>query len=305
MKALIAGGSGFLGTALKNSLTNDGHEVFILTRRPSTDTHQVRWDGKTTAGWGQLVNNMDVVVNLTGYGLEHWPWTERRKQKFLDSRVLPGRALVAAIQDAERRPRILLQTSGINRYGLRGEGIADESTPPGDDFLSQLTIPWEDATKPVEELGVRRVIARNAIVLAFQDGMLPLMALPMRLFFGGNFADGKQATPWIHIADQTRAMRFLIENENAHGPFNLIAPEPTSNAEFMRAVAKALRRPYWFHIPRFLLRLVLGEMSVLLTEGRYSQPKRLIELGFQFQFGELEQAMENLVVRKLPAMSGT
>ena len=305
MKALIAGGSGFLGTALKNSLTNDGHEAFILTRRPSADSHQVRWDGMTTAGWGQLVNEMDVIVNLAGSGLVHWPWTKRRKQKFLDSGVLPGRALVAAIQNAERRPRLLLQTSGINRYGLRGEGIADETTPPGDDFLGQLTIPWEDATKPVEELGMRRVIVRNAVVLARQDGIFPLMLLPVRLFFGGKFADGKQATPWIHIADQTRAMRFLIENENAHGPFNLIAPQTTSNAEFMRAVAKALRRPYWFHIPRFLLRLVLGEMSVLLTEGRYSKPKRLIELGFQFQFGELEQAMENLLIRHTPATSGT
>ena len=146
---------------------------------------------------------------------------------------------------------------------------------------------------------MRRVIVRNAVVLARKDGLFPLMALAPRLFFGGKFGDGKQAMPWIHIADQTNAMRFLLENENAQWPFNLIAPEPTSNAEFMRAVAKALHRPYWFHVPKFLLRLVLGEMSVLLTEGRYSQPKRLIELGFQFQFGKLENAMEDLFVRKI------
>ena len=242
-----------------------------------------------------VINEMDAVVNLTGFGLEHWPWTKRQKQKFVDSRVLPGLALVSAIQNAARRPRVFLQTSGINRYGLRGEGIADESTPPADDFLAQLTVQWEDATKSVEELGVRRVIARNAVVLARKDGLFPLMALAPRLFFGGKFGDGKQAMPWIHLADQTNAMRFLLENENARGPFNLISPEPTSNAEFMRAVAKALHRPYWFHVPKFLLRLVLGEMSVLLTEGRYSQPKRLIELGFQFQFGKLEDAMEDLL----------
>jgi hypothetical protein len=111
--------------------------------------------------------------------------------------------------------------------------------------------------------------------------------------------------PWIHVADHTNAMRFLLENENAHGPFNLIAPQPTSSREFMRAVSKALHRPYWFHVPGFLLWLVLGEMSVLLTEGRYSEPKRLIELGFQFQFGKLEKAMEDLLVRKLPVQSGT
>jgi uncharacterized protein (TIGR01777 family) len=222
----------------------------------------------------------------------------------VDSRVNPGRALVSAIQKAARRPRLFLQTSGVNRYGLRGEGIADESTPPADDFLAQLTIPWEDATKPVEELGVRRVIIRNAVVLGRKGGLFPLMTLAPRLFFGGTFGDGKQAMPWIHLADHTRAMRFLLEHESAQGPFNLIAPQPTSNAEFMRAVCRALRRPYWFHVPTFLLRLVLGEMSILLTEGRYSQPKRLIELGFRFQFGTLDNAMEDLFVRRLPVQSG-
>jgi uncharacterized protein (TIGR01777 family) len=304
MKVLIAGGSGFLGTALQNSLAGDGHDVFILTRRVPSDSHQIQWDGKTVNGWGQMVNEMDAVVNLTGYGTEHWPWTKRQKQKIRDSRVIPGRALVSAIQSAGRRPRVFLQTSGINRYGLRGEGIADESTAPGNDFLSQLTIPWENATRPVEELGIRRVIIRNAVVLARKDGLFPLMTLAPRLFFGGTFGDGRQAMPWIHNLDQTNAMRFLLENENAFGPFNLIAPQLTSSAEFMRAVTRALHRPYWFHVPKFLLRLVLGEMSVLLTEGRYSQPKRLIELGFQFQFGKLEQAMEDLLVRNVPVQSG-
>ena len=295
MRVLIAGGSGFLGTALKNSLKNANHDVFILTRQAVKDVHEIQWDGKTPDGWGHRINEMEAVVNLTGFGLEHWPWTKRQKRRFVDSRVIPGLALVAAIQSAARRPRVFLQTSGINRYGLRGEGLADESTPPAGDFLGQLTIPWEDATKPVEELGVRRVIARNAVVLARKDGLFPLMALAPRLFFGGRFGDGKQAVPWIHIADQVNAMRFLLENERISGPFNLISPQPTSNAEFMRAVCKALHRPYWFHVPKFPLRMVLGEMSVLLTEGRYSQPKGLIESGFEFRFGELEDAMTNLL----------
>jgi uncharacterized protein (TIGR01777 family) len=295
MKVLIAGGSGFLGTALKNSLTKHHHNVFVLTRRASKQPNEIHWDGKTANGWGHRVNEMDAVVNLAGFGLNHWPWTKRQKQKFVDSRVLPGLALVSAIQNASRRPQIFLQTSGINRYGLRGEGIADESTPPANDFLGQLTVKWEDATKSLEELGLRRVIARNALVLAQRKGILLLLALAPRLFLGGKFGDGNQATPWIHITDQTNATRFLLENENAHGPFNLISPQPTSNAEFMRAICNALHRPYWFHIPKFLLRTVLGEMSILLTEGRYSQPKRLIELGFQFQFAKLDDAMKDLL----------
>jgi len=297
MKVLIAGGSGFLGSALRNSLVKDNHVVFVLTRRASKNSHEIHWDGKTVSGWGQVMNDMDAVVNLTGYGLEHWPWTKRQKKRFWDSRVVPGRALVSAIQNAARRPRVFLQTSGINRYGLRGAGIADESTPPAADFLAQLTVPWEDATQPLEELGIRRVIARNAVVLARRDGLFPLMTLAPRLFFGGTFGDGQQAMPWIHLVDQTNAMRFLLEQENARGPFNLISPQPTSNAEFMRAISRSLNRPYWFHIPKFLLQLVLGEMSNLLTEGRYSQPKRLIELGFRFEYENLEHAMDDLLVR--------
>lgn len=304
MKVLIAGGSGFLGTALKNSLLKDGHEVFVLTRRAAKDRNKIQWDGKTTKGWGHLVNEMDAAVNLTGYGLEHWPWTKRQKQKFVDSRLLPGLALATAIQNAERRPRVFLQVSGVNFYGVRGEGLADESTPPAEDFLAQLTVSAEEATKPVQEFGLRHVIIRNAVVLARNRGLFPLFTLAPRLFFGGKFGDGTQAMPWIHITDQTNAMRFLLKNESARGPYNLIAPQPTSNAEFMRVVTRALRRPYWFHIPKFLLRILLGEMSVLLTEGRYSQPKRLIELGFRFQFGTLEEAMENLRLQTLPATSG-
>lgn len=294
MNVLIAGGTGFIGTALTKSLEQDDHKVFILTRRKSSKPNHIRWDGKTTDGWGNIVNDMDAVVNLTGYGLEHWPWTKRQKQKFIDSRLLPGLALASAIKGASHRPSVFLQASGINRYGLRNDTLADESTPAAGDFLAQITVGWEDATKSLEELGVRRVITRNAVVLARRGGLFPLMALSVRLFFGGRFGDGEQATPWIHIADHIAAMCFLLENEKANGPFNLIAPTPTSNRDFMKTIAKTLKRPYWFHLPSFLLRIPLGEMSILLTEGSYSQPKRLLELGYEFQFPELEGAARDL-----------
>ena|SRR5688572_1331294 len=305
MNVLIAGGSGFLGKALTNSLKADNHQVIILTRRAPKHANQIQWDGKTTNGWAHVVNEVDVLVHVAGFGVQYWPWTRKQKQKFIDSRVIPGLALVSAIQSAARRPRVFLQSSGVNRYGLEGEGIADESTPPASDFLAQMTVPWEAVTEPLEELGVRRVVTRNAVVLAKNSGLFPLMTLPVRLFFGGRFGNGKQAVPWIHIADYISAVRLLLDNENAHGPYNLISPTPTSNADFMQAIAKALHRPYWFHIPEFLLKLALGEMSILLTKGRYSWPKRLIELGFQFQFGELKDAMEDLLVRTKTGQSGT
>ncbi len=295
MNILIAGGSGFLGSALARSFLADGHKVFILTRssRGVEGAQAVRWDAKTTAGWGHLVNEMDVVIHLAGKTLASWPWTASMKRAFHNSRILSGLALVQAMREATRRPGIFVQQSGINYYGLRG-ALADESTPPADDFLAQLAVQWEDATKSLDELGVRRIILRSAVALAKQGGLLPLMTLPIRLFLGGPFGDGQHAMPWIHINDWTGAVQFLIQNSEARGAYNLIAPMPTSNAEFNRALAKALHRPYWFPTPAFLLRMVLGEMSVLILQGRFAQPKRLLEAGYRFQFPSLPEALEDL-----------
>jgi len=295
MNVLIAGGSGFLGTALTQHLTNHQHEVFILTRQTPKQPNQIHWDARTIDGWAHRLTEMDAVINLTGYGLEHWPWTQRQKQRFIDSRVMPGLALATAFEKATRRPGIFIQASGINRYGLSGVSIADESTAVASDFLAQLTVQWEDATRSIEVLGVRRVITRNAVIFAKRGGLFPLMTLSVRLFFGGRFGAGKQALPWIHIEDYVNAMRFLLENENARGAYNLIAPQPATNEEFMRGVAETLHRPFWFHIPKALLQIPLGEMSVLLTDGRAARPKRLLEQDFQFQFGQLDQALEDLL----------
>jgi NAD dependent epimerase/dehydratase family enzyme len=156
MNILIAGGSGFLGTALRACLTRYNHRVFILTRQaPKSDQH-IQWEVNSTGKWVQHLNEMDAVVNVTGFGLEHWPWTQRQKKRFIDSRVTPGRVLAEAFEKISRRPGIFIQVSGINRYGLRSEGVADESTPPADDFLAQLTVHWENATQRIEALGVRR-----------------------------------------------------------------------------------------------------------------------------------------------------
>jgi uncharacterized protein (TIGR01777 family) len=297
MKVLIAGGSGFMGKHLIKSLTADSHKVWVLSRNPSKNipgVQVVRWDGRTVGDWGELVNEMDAVVNLSGLSLHNWPWTKSKKGRFIDSRVEPGHALATAIENVTHRPSVFIQISGINYYGLRGEGIADESTPPGDDYLAQLTVAWENATKSVEAVDVRHVVCRTAVVLARDAILMWLMALPVLLFVGGRFGNGKQALPWIHIDDQIGAIRFLIENPAAKGPYNLVAPQQTSNAEFMRTLAKVLRRPYWFPYPRLLLRLMLGEMSVTITEGRFSKPERLFEMGYNMHFSNLEEALQDI-----------
>lgn len=295
MNILIAGGSGFLGTALTKSFVSDGHKVFILTRgaRKNQNAETIQWDAKTTNGWGHRIHEMDVVIHITGRSLSTFPWTSATKKSFLDSRLIPGLALASAIQASAKRPNVFIQASGINYYGLSGN-LADESTPPADDFLAQLSVQWENATKLLDELGVRRIVTRSAPVLGEGAALLNLMALPIKLFFGGRFGSGKQAMPWIHIQDWVGAIRYLIANEQARGAYNLIAPAQTSNAEFNQTIAQVLHRPYWFPYPEFLLRNILGEMSVLILDGRFSQPKRLIEAGYQFQFPGLKEALEDL-----------
>ncbi|MBN8581690.1 MAG: TIGR01777 family oxidoreductase [Anaerolineae bacterium] len=296
MNIIISGGSGLLGTALTKSLLADGHKVFILSRGASnnkTDAQHIQWDGRTTTGWGQLVNEMDAVIHLAGRSTSDWPWTTTRKKSFEDSRILPGLALAQAIREATHRPSLFVQVSGINHYGLQGD-LADESTPPGDDFLAQLTVKWEDATKSVEELGVRRLVLRTSPVLAKDSIIMKLIALPVQLFFGGPIGSGKQAFPWIHVQDWVSATRYLMSNENAQGSYNLISPTSTSLADFTKVLAKVLHRPYWFPVPAFLMRNVLGEMSVLILEGRFAQPKRLLESGYKFQFPGPREALTDL-----------
>lgn len=294
MRIVIAGGRGFLGTALRVVLQDAGYEVAVLTRRKQPGAGEIRWDGATLGDWTEAISGSDAVVNACGYGLEHWPWTASQKRRFAASRVEPGRTLVAGIERARHRPKLFVQFSGINLYGLQGETPADEATGAAHDFLARLAVRWEAATEPVETMGVRRVVVRNAIVLDRHEGLFPLMIMACRLFAGGRFGDGQQAVPWIHRHDQVMAIKRLLESEGSRGPYNLVAPHAVANAEFMRSVCRGLGRPYWFHVPAFALRLVLGEMAVMILAGRAAQPKRLLEGGFQFAFPTLDAALQDL-----------
>lgn len=298
MRVIITGASGLIGSALARSLLADGHEVIGLTRDPARadlppGVRAVAWDGRSARGWGQLVEGAEAVVNLAGANLAAWPWTAARKQRFWSSRVDATRAVVQAIEQASRRPRVLLQGSAIGYYGPRGMDAIRESDAPGDDFSARLCRAWEEASLPVESLGVRRVLLRTAVVLAPESRILSLMALPVRLFLGGPLGAGTQGFSWIHIADHVRAMRFLMEKP-CTGAYNLSAPEPLSNADFTRLLARRLKRPYWFPTPAFLLRLALGEMSVMVLGSQYVKPERLLAEGFRFEYPDAARALQAL-----------
>jgi uncharacterized protein (TIGR01777 family) len=289
-----------IGTALTESFLAQGHQVWILTRIPSMahvpkGVSLVGWDGRTSAGWGELVSQMDAVVNLVGERLSRWPWTKKQKNRFWESRVEGGRAVVQAIQAASQRPKVLIQASGVNYYGRRDLAPVVETDPPGKDFLAELCKAWEGSTEAVEKMGVRRAIIRSGIVLSPKYGILPIMMFPVKLFLGGSLGSGKQGLPWIHLEDEVAAIRFLLENQSASGPFILTSPESISSAEFLHVVAKQLHRPYWLPVPAFMLRLILGGMSTLVLDGAYPLPRRLQELGFRFRFATVEAALADLL----------
>ncbi len=302
MNILIAGGTGLIGSALTRSLLADGHKVWVLTRSPARarlaqGAQAVGWDGRSVGNWLDVFSQMDAVVNLVGENVGRWPWTAERKQRIRDSRVAAGVTLASAFQKASRRPAVLIQSSGVGYYGPCGREPVTENSPAGSDFFASVAVDWEASSRLVDSLGVRRVVIRTSLVLDSRAGILPLMALPVRLFAGGPLGDGKQGISWIHIEDHIRAIRFLLENPRALGAFNLSAPNPLSNADFMAALAKTLNRPYWLPVPAFALRLLLGEMSTLLLNGQFVLPQRLVNLGFVFKFETVSESFKSLFGR--------
>ncbi|MBI2854596.1 MAG: TIGR01777 family protein [Chloroflexi bacterium] len=303
MRVLITGGSGLVGRALATDLAQDGNEVVVLSRSPSgaaglpAGVHAEQWDGRTAGGWASLANGADAIVNLAGENIGAGRWTANRKQTIRESRLNAGSAVVQAVELAAKKPRVVVQASAVGYYGPCRDEEVTEATPPGNDFLAGVVADWETSTVPVEAMGVRRAVIRSGVVLSTKGGALPRMLLPFRMFVGGRTGSGRQWLSWIHMSDEVKAIRFLIDNESARGTFNLSAPTPITNAEFTRLLGKHLHRPALAPTPALLLRALFGEMSTVLLDGQRAVPRRLLELGFSFQFPTADSALEDLLDR--------
>jgi uncharacterized protein (TIGR01777 family) len=305
MRVIITGGTGLIGRALADHLAEGGYEVIVLSRRPARVTdlpagvRAVGWDARTAAGWGPLADGAVAIVNLAGENLAgrgFLPsrWTDERKRLIHDSRLQAGQAVVHAVEAAAKKPGVVIQSSGIGYYGDPGDKQLTEDDPVGDGFLPRLAVEWEGSTAAVEAMDVRRAVVRSAMVLSVAGGSLPRLLLPFRFFVGGPMGSGRQWVSWIHLLDEVRAIRFLIENKAARGPFNLTAPNPLTNAQFSRVLGRVLRRPALLRLPAFVLRTLFGEVSSVLLSGQRALPRRLQELGFTFMFPEAEGALRKL-----------
>jgi len=307
MRTIITGGTGVIGSLLAEGLAADGHEVIVLSRDPSRyrlakGVQGVQWDARTAAGWGHLADGAFAIVNLAGESIGGkgtiplpGTWSAERKQRIKDSRRQAGQAIVAAVEAARVKPQVVCQMSGIDFYPP-SERVMTEESGPGQQFPADVAANyWEPATAAVEQLGVRRVIARMAPLLNLENGPLPASVLQFKLFAGGRLGSGRQWFSWIHVEDAVRAIRFLTETEAARGVYNVAAPEQVTNAAFTRVLGQVMRRPALLPVPEFALKLLLGEVSSLVLEGRPVSVKKLQELGFTFLFPSLEEALRDIL----------
>ena len=302
MRVIITGGTGLIGRSLAGVLVDAGHDVVVLTRSPGktdapAEISYVAWDGRSADGWGPLVDGAGAVVHLAGASIAEGRWTAARRQVIERSRLDSGAAVVAAIRAAQRKPDVLIQASGVGYYGPLGDETVTEKAPAGRDYLARLAVDWENSTAAVESLGVRRCVIRTGVVLSTKGGALPRMMLPFRFFVGGPLGSGRQWFPWIHMEDEVGAIRFLLEHPHAKGVFNLSAPAPVRNAEFGRALGKAMGRPALLPLPAFALRLLFGEMATALLDGQRAMPQALSELGYRFRHPAVEPALRDLIAR--------
>jgi uncharacterized protein (TIGR01777 family) len=302
VKYVLAGSSGFLGSALARDLTADGHEVVRLVRREAGRPDEVRWDPARGELDPAALRGADVVVNLAGANIGR-PWTPTYKNVIRESRVTTTATLAAAVAQQERPP-VFLVGSGIGAYGKdRGDEPLTEESELGDGFLSEVVRLWEGAAEPARAAGSRVATLRTGVVLDSSARAFQLIALPFRLGVGGRLGSGEQYFPVIALNDWLRAVRFVAEHDELSGPVNLDLPNPPTNAEFTKALAAALHRPALIPVPGFVLTRLLGEFAWELVGSARAEPAKLLAAGFTFDHPTVEAAVAAALHRDQPTGS--
>ena len=288
----ITGATGLIGSALVSRLRGSGMRVRRLVRRARPDVlDDIVWDPMRGMLVPQDLEGADAVIHLAGEPIAH-RWTDARKRAIRESRVRGTELIARTIAALDRKPRVLLSGSAVGCYGDRGDEVLDEESAPGTDFLADVAREWEAATVAAVDAGVRVVLLRTGIVLNPNGGALGRLLPPFRLGVGGPIGSGRQWMSWISLDDHLRAMEYAIASAELHGPANLVAPHPVTNAEFATTLGRVLARPAIVPVPSFALELVYGEMArATILAGQRALPKALLRAGFEFAHPTLEQAL--------------
>jgi uncharacterized protein len=297
MRLVVTGATGFIGRALCAALLQHGHALTLFTRGAPRDANTgtkrwLHWTPGTLRDWDAALDGVDGVINLAGEPIAEKKWSHTQRRRIEKSRIDATQCLVQACAKAKQRPHFLINASAVGYYGPRGDEIATEEAPPGNDFLGQLCQAWEAEALKAEELGMRVARLRTGIVLGPGGGALAKMAEPFKIYMGGPLGSGKQWMSWIQLEDLIRLILLLIDNPLAQGPFNATAPNPVQNKEFSATLGKVLHRPSWAPVPAFVLKLALGEMATMLLTGQRVVPAAAEKLGFNFRHPDLREALE-------------
>ncbi len=302
MDIVIAGGSGFIGTALTHSLAEAGHRVVRMVRpgssaRTAGSGDTLAWDPAAGSIDAAGLEGVDAVVNLGGVGIGDRKWSPARKAEIRDSRLVATRLLADTLAGLTRPPGVFVSASAIGYYGNRGDEELTEASAPGDDFLAEVCVAWEDAAAPAAAAGIRTPLLRTGIVLHPSGGVLKQLLTPFKLGLGGRLGPGTQYMSWITLADEVAAIRAAIDDPALAGPVNLTAPNPVTNAEFTATMGTVLGRPTALPTPLLPLKLRFGAELVqhLLLDGQRVRPARLEAAGFGFAHPHLEGALRALL----------
>jgi uncharacterized protein (TIGR01777 family) len=288
MRVAVAGSSGLLGSALVGHLTRRGHVVRRLVRRPAQAPDEISWDTEGRLDPDDL-RGFDAVVNLGGAGLGDRRWTTSYRRTILRSRTAPTGVLARALADADDGPRVLLQASAVGFYGDRGDEVLTEQSGPGEGFLAEVVQAWEAATAPAAGAGVRVAHLRTGIVMSRRGGSFGRLLPLLRLGVGGPLGDGRNVWPWISLLDHARAIEHLL-TADVTGPVNLTAPQPAPQRDIIAEIARTLHRPALVRVPRFALRLVLGDFADDVLSSQRAMPRVLTESGFKHVHPDLPHA---------------
>ena len=300
MKVTVTGATGTLGREVVAELKRRGDDVTVLSRDADrarqtlgADVSALVWaDPKTQAPPVEALAGQDAVLHLLGEPIAQ-RWSEDTKREIRDSRVLPTRNLVAVLRDLDpaQRPSVLVSQSAVGWYGARGDERVDESEPAADDFLAQVCKDWEAEARAAEELGLRVVCTRTGVVLSEDGGALEKMLPPFKLGVGGPVAGGKQYVAWVHTDDVVGGLLHCLDQGSVSGPVNITAPEPVTNAELSKALGKVLHRPAFAPVPGLAVKLLYGEMAIIVTTGSRAVPTALEQSGYAFRQADLEAAL--------------
>jgi len=297
MKILIAGSHGLVGTALIKSLEAEGHEIFRLVRHYPGSEAEIEWSPDRYSIQLARLEGFDAVVNLAGESIAE-RWTEEKKRRIRESRVKGTKLLGDALANLTQPPKTFICASAIGYYGNRGDELLTETSAPGDDFLAQVCVEWEQATALATEKGIRVVNARFGVILDAKGGALAKMLPPFRMGVGGKIGSGEQWMSWIALDDVVGALKFALVNETLNGPVNFVAPNPVTNAEFTKTLGKVLSRPTLFPIPAFGVRWLFGEMAdALLLASQRVEPSKLRDVRYEFLNPDLDGALRRALQR--------